>query len=114
MITEMDITVLPNPDRRAGAEVSANFDYQKKLNPYAQGLPDSVNAALEQRYLDFFTLFLKHQDDISRVTLWGVSDGDSWKNNWPVRGRTDYPLLFDRNHQPKPVVQKIIEEAEKY
>lgn len=63
--------------------------------------------------LDLFALFLKHSDNISRVTLWGVSDGSSWKNNFPVRGRTDYPLLFDREYQPKPVVNKLIELAEK-
>ena len=44
MITEMDISPLPMPDRKVGAEVSANFDYQKKLNPYINGLPDSVNV----------------------------------------------------------------------
>jgi endo-1,4-beta-xylanase len=47
------------------------------------------------------------------VTLWGVTDAYSWKNNWPVRGRTDYPLLFDRQYHAKPVVKKIIEEAMK-
>lgn len=114
MITEMDITVLSMPDKNVGAEISRSFEYQKRLNPYAGGLPDSVNAALEKRYLDFFKLFLKHKDVISRVTTWGVNDGQSWKNNWPVRGRTDYPLLFDRNNRPKPVVYKIIEEAGKY
>ncbi len=113
MITEMDISVLPMPDRRVGADVSANFEYQKKLNPYAEGLPDFVQTALENRYYEFFRLFLKHKESISRVTLWGVHDGQSWKNNWPVRGRTDYPLLFDRENQPKPVVRKIIEEAQK-
>jgi endo-1,4-beta-xylanase len=114
MITEMDISVLPMPDWNAGAEISKNFEYQKKLNPYPDGLPDSVNNALQNRYLDFFKLFLKHKDVISRVTTWGVNDGQSWKNNWPVRGRTDYPLLFDRNNQPKAVVQRIIEEAGKH
>jgi endo-1,4-beta-xylanase len=114
MITEMDISVLPMPDRRVGADVSARFDYQKKLNPYSEGLPDSVSLALENRYFDFFRLFLKHRNVVSRVTLWGVNDAQSWKNNWPVRGRTDYPLLFDRKNQAKPVVQKIIEEAGKY
>jgi endo-1,4-beta-xylanase len=114
MITEMDISVLPMPDKNVGAEVSRSHEYQKKLNPYAEGLPDSVNSAFEKRYLDFFKLFLKHKDVISRVTTWGVNDGQSWKNNWPVRGRTDYPLLFDRKNQPKPVVNKIIEEASKY
>jgi endo-1,4-beta-xylanase len=114
MATEMDISVLPMPDQRVGADISANFEYQKKLNPYTSGLPDSVNTAFENRYLDFFKLFLKHRDVVSRVTTWGVNDQNSWKNNWPVRGRTDYTLLFDRNNQPKPVVQKIIEETKKY
>jgi endo-1,4-beta-xylanase len=111
MITEMDLSVLPMPDRRVGAEISASFDYQQSLNPYQQGLPEEVNAKFEQRYLEFFNLFLKHHRSISRVTLWGVADHDSWKNNWPVRGRTDYPLLFDRKFQPKPVVSKIIDSA---
>jgi endo-1,4-beta-xylanase len=109
MITEMDITVLPVPD--VGADVAANFEYRQKMDPYAAGLPDSVNTAFENRYLDFFRLFLKHQEVISRITLWGVNDAQSWRNNWPVRGRTDYPLLFDRNNQPKPVVKRIIQEA---
>lgn len=113
MMTEMDISVLPMPDRRVGADISANFEYQKKLNPYAGGLPDSVNAAMEKRWFDFFSLFLKYKKVISRITLWGVNDGQSWKNNWPVRGRTDYPLLFDRKNQPKPVVYRIIEKAGK-
>lgn len=114
MITEMDLSVLPFPSQNTGAEVSKNFDYQKKLNPYANGLPDSVYTAWENRYLDFFRIFLKHKDVVSRVTLWGASDRDSWKNNWPVRGRTDYPLLFDRENKPKPIVYKLIEEAKKY
>jgi endo-1,4-beta-xylanase len=53
-------------------------------------------------------LFLKHKDKISRVTFWGVNDGQSWLNNWPVRGRTNYPLLFDREYKPKPAYDKII------
>ena len=57
---------------------------------------------------DYFNLFLQNSDKILRVTLWGVADGDSWKNDFPMCGRTDYPLLFDRNHQAKPVVASII------
>lgn len=111
MITELDMTVLKMPDPSVGAEVSASFEYKQELNPYVDGLPDSINTIYEQRYLDFFKLFLKHQDKISRVTLWGVNDANSWKNDWPIFGRTDYCLLFDRQNQPKPVVAKIIEEA---
>ncbi len=108
MMTELDLTVLPVPDWNVGAEVSASFEYKEKLNPYSKGLPDSVNVAFENRYIDFFKLFLKYQDCITRVTLWGVNDNQTWRNNWPVSGRTDYPLLFDRNNHAKPVVEKII------
>jgi len=40
-----------------------------------------------------------------------VADGDSWLNNWPVRGRTSYPLLFDRQHRPKPAFEAVMDAA---
>lgn len=111
MITELDLTVLPTPRQNIGAEVSASFEYKKEMNPYPDGLPEDVSKAWTERMNDFFRLFLKHQDLITRVTLWGVTDLDTWRNDWPMRGRTDYPLLFDRNYQPKSVVDLIIKEA---
>lgn len=113
MITELDLSVLPSPKRDAGANIASTFEYRKAIDPYADGLPEDVREKQFQRYEAFFGLFLKHRDKIDRVTLWGVSDVNSWKNNWPVRGRTDYPLLFDRNNQPKPLVGTIIKEATK-
>ena len=107
MITEMDITLLPFPGDET-AEVSLSAEYQEKMNPYAAGLPDNINAAWEQRYIDYFQLFLNYSDNISRVTLWGLTDADTWRNNWPIEGRTDYPLLFGRDYQAKPVVEKLI------
>ncbi|KEO73779.1 endo-1,4-beta-xylanase [Anditalea andensis] len=114
MITELDLSVLPSPKRDMGAEVSTNVAYQKSLNPYTEGLPDSVQNQFDERYLAFFKLFLDHHDKISRVTLWGINDGDSWKNGWPVRGRTDYPLLFNRDNTPKSVVKDIVQLASQY
>lgn len=114
MFTEMDISVLPMPNRNVGADIATNIAYKEQLNPYTQGLPDSARVALENRYLDFFKLFLKHDNYVSRVTLWGVNDANSWKNGFPVRGRTDYPLLFDRKNQPKSVVPLLIELAKNY
>ncbi len=111
MITEMDMSVLPIPKMDVGADVNFKLEYHPELNPYPQGLPDSVYEAFQNRYLQFFKLFLKHHEKIDRVTTWGVHDGQSWLNNWPVYGRTNYPLLFDRNYKPKPVVQAIIDEA---
>ncbi|MCD7898844.1 MAG: endo-1,4-beta-xylanase [Bacteroides sp.] len=107
MITELDLSALPTPDRNVGAAVEASFEYKKEINPYPDGLPEEVSKKWNDRMASFFQLFLKHQDKVKRVTMWGVADGDSWKNDWPVKGRTDYPLLFDRNHQPKEVVQTI-------
>ncbi|PCH71376.1 MAG: 1,4-beta-xylanase [Bacteroidales bacterium] len=109
MITELDITVLPSPRKEVGADISASFEYKKELNPYAEQLPDSVKIALNKRHMEFWGLFNKYQDKISRVTLWGVNDSQSWRNGWPVPGRTDYPLLFDREYKAKPVVSEIIE-----
>jgi endo-1,4-beta-xylanase len=108
MITELDLSVLPNPGQDVGADVAASFEYQKEMNPYPDGLPENISVAWEERLADFFTLFLKRQDKISRVTLWGVSDANSWLNDWPIPGRTNYPLLFDRNYHAKPIVQTII------
>lgn len=107
-ITELDVSVLPNPWDLEGAEISQNFENNEGMNPYTNGLPDSVQVQLANRYKDIFNLFLKHKDKISRVTFWGVSDGQSWLNGFPIRGRTNYPLLFDRELQPKAAYDSII------
>lgn len=112
-VTELDLSILPSAWRGLGAEISTNYEYQQELNPYTEGVPEEASIAWNNRMREFFQLFLKHSDKISRVTLWGIADGDSWKNNFPVRGRTDYPLLFDREHHAKPVVQMIVEDARK-
>jgi endo-1,4-beta-xylanase len=111
MITELDLTVLPSPKGNVGADVSTSYAYKKEMNPYPDSLPDSVSTKWNNRMNDFLKLFLKHQDKIIRVTLWGVTDVQTWRNNWPIPGRTDYPLLFDRNYKAKPVVETFIKEA---
>jgi endo-1,4-beta-xylanase len=107
-ITELDIDVLPRAVRSQGAEVTLNAENSAQLNPYPNGLPDSMQQTLAKRYADLFAVFVKHRDAIERVTFWGVADGDSWLNNWPVRGRTSYPLLFDRAGQPKPAFDAVV------
>jgi endo-1,4-beta-xylanase len=107
--TELDITVLPNPWDLKGADVNQNFEGSAKMNPYPEKLPDSVQVKLAQRYSDIFKLFLKHKDKISRVTFWGVHDGQSWLNDWPIKGRTNYPLLFDTQLKSKKAYDALIE-----
>ncbi|MDC6403779.1 MULTISPECIES: endo-1,4-beta-xylanase [Maribacter] len=112
-ITELDISVLPNPWDLEGAEISQNFENSEEMNPYTKVLPDSIQTKLANRYKDIFKIFLKHRDKISRVTFWGVNDGQSWLNGFPIRGRTNYPLLFDRELKPKPAYYGIIGLKEK-
>ncbi len=107
-ITELDINVLPRPERMSGAEVSQHFAPDPKLNPYPNGLPQAIQEQLKSDYETLFRIFLKHKANISRVTFWGVYDGQSWLNNWPVKGRTNYPLLFDRKGEAKPAYQGVI------
>lgn len=111
MITELDISALPSPFHMPTADVSVRFQNSPTMNPYPDELPDSVQTQLANRYADVFRIFNKHADKISRVTLWGLHDGISWKNNFPIRGRTDYPLLFDRKLQPKKAVDAVIAAA---
>ena len=108
MITELDLNMLPNPRGFGGAEVSQNFDYEKSMNPYPDGLTEEAQRQFDERYLAFFDIYRRHEHQIRRITLWGVSDRYSWLNNFPVHGRTNHPLLFDRQYQPKPVVEQII------
>ena len=111
MFTELDLSVLPNPWDKTTADVNATAQGSAKMNPYTNGLPDSAQQLLAKSYADLFTLFMKYKKDISRVTFWGVNDGESWLNGFPIRGRTNYPLLFDRNFKPKPAFFSVIATA---
>jgi endo-1,4-beta-xylanase len=109
MITELDVNVLPTPDGANGADISRSFAVDPKWNPYTNGLPEEVSQRLARRYAELFKTFLKQPQAVSRVTFWGVSDRSSWLNNYPIRRRTNYPLLFDRNGQPKAGFQAVVD-----
>jgi endo-1,4-beta-xylanase len=108
MITELDMDVLPRATGSNGADIGMNFKLRAEENPYANGLPASVEEAVDRRYAELFKVFVKHRDQITRVTFWGVTDPDSWLNNWPVQGRTSYPLLFGRGCQARPALDAVI------
>ena len=104
MITEWDMSALPTV--KSGAEVSDTVTFRASMNPYPDGLPADVSEVWNGRMKAFMDLFIRHSDVVTRVTAWGVSDDDSWKNDWPMKGRIEYPLLFDRNLQPKPFLNE--------
>jgi endo-1,4-beta-xylanase len=109
MITELDINVLPDINPDAGADINVRFEESPELNPYPNGLPADVERQLTERYAELFRVFHENREHLDRVTFWGVDDGQSWRNYWPIRGRTNYPLLFDRNYQPKPAHEAVIQ-----
>ena len=111
MITELDVDVLPRAVRQTGADVALSAAARADLDPWPAGLPDSMQDVLARRYADLFGAFLAHAGAVSRVTFWGVTDAQSWKNNWPVRGRTNYPLLFDRQGKPKRAFDAVLRVA---
>jgi endo-1,4-beta-xylanase len=113
MITELDIGVLPfcHFDAPRTDLASCDEETRKRLDPYPKGLPDEVAQAQAKRYAELFSLFRRHRDKFSRVTLWGVHDGQSWRSYLPIVGRTEHPLLFDRQCEPKAALTALIEAA---
>lgn len=102
--TEVDMGALPTVTHTA--EVSETAEYDSLLNPYPNGLPEDVSAEWNARMTHFFSIIDKYSEHVSRVTVWGVTDGNSWKNDWPIKGRTDYPLWFDRKGEMKPFLKE--------
>ena len=97
-ITELDISVYPKEhDARA---------------PKPEDTITTFTTAKEQQQLQVykmcFEVFRKYRQHISAVTFWNISDKNSWLDNFPVKGRKDYPLLFDKNQQPKKAFWAVV------
>ncbi|MCQ2161547.1 MAG: endo-1,4-beta-xylanase [Bacteroidales bacterium] len=92
-MTELDLTCFDNYHGSGAAE------RQKIKNSvhYTDELADAQAA----QYAMIFDVLHQNRDKISSVTFWCLTDRTSWLNNFPIRGRLDYPLLFDSQHQPK-------------
>jgi endo-1,4-beta-xylanase len=114
MITELDVDVLPltREGQIIGTVMSdPQFrleEFRAYLDPYRDGLPPDVERQVTDRWAELFRIFYGRRDKIDRVTLWGVHDGMSWKNNYPIPGRTNYPLLFGRDRLPKPAFDAVV------
>ena len=114
MITELDVDVLPLT--REGQIIGTGMshpqfqleEFKEFLDPYADGLPADVEQQLADRYRELFEIFYRKRDVIDRVTLWGVHHSMSWKNGYPIPGRTNYPLLFDRSYQPEQAFDAVM------
>ncbi|AWB46206.1 1,4-beta-xylanase [Paenibacillus sp. CAA11] len=90
-LTELDMSVFAFNDRRTDL-----------LHPTEELL--ELQAA---RYEAIFGLLREYQEVISSVTFWGAADDYTWLNDFPVRGRKNWPFLFDEKHQPKPAFWRV-------
>ena len=84
------------------------YSWDDESTKYSE--PTEETSALQaQRYKEIFEVLRKHKDVISGVTFWGVTDDSSWLNYIPVKGRPNWPLLFDSELQPKEAYWSIVD-----
>lgn len=91
IVTEMEVSMYTSREE-------AKKEYTKEL--------------LEQQAERYYQLFECFKNEAKRgflrdVVLWGITDRFSWKNNFPVPGRTDAPLLFDAEGKEKPALNRL-------
>ncbi len=97
-ITELDISVYPKEH---------NARERKPEDTNTAFTPEKEQAQID-KYKMCFELFRKYKKAITSVTFWNISDKNSWLDNFPVRGRKDYPLLFDKDLQPKKAFWEVV------
>lgn len=71
-------------------------------------LNEEYQNRLAARYREFFDMFRRNADKIQNVTLWGISDDNTWLSEFPS-GRPDHPLLFDKHLEPKKAFDAIMD-----
>lgn len=92
-LTELDVSVFNHEDKRADL---------------TEPTPEMLELQAE-RYYQVFHLLREYRDSITSVTFWGAADDYSWLSDFPVKGRKNWPFLFDENHQPKDSFWKVVQ-----
>jgi endo-1,4-beta-xylanase len=97
-ITELDISVYPKEhDARERRPEDANSAFTSEREQQQR-----------EKYKMIFELFRKYKNTISSVTFWNISERYSWLDNFPVKNRKDYPLLFDKDLKPKKAYWEVV------
>jgi len=96
-VTELDVSIYTdgNIPEQAGAASNTAFNAE-------------LQRQQAEQYGKFFSIFRQHKGALTGVTFWNLSDRYSWLDNFPVRGRKNYPLLFDKDLQPKTAYWNVI------
>ena len=108
MITELDLDLV---ERSVWGADTAQHEEPTTSNLGWKVAPPELLQRQAGQYAKLFALLRKHHDIVDRVTFWNLHDGKSWLNNWPVKGRINHPLLFDRGLQPKPAYDAVLQVA---
>ncbi|MBT2657122.1 endo-1,4-beta-xylanase [Bacillus sp. ISL-18] len=90
-LTELDVSV---------------FEFEDKRTDLTEPT-EEMTERQTQRYQQIFELLREYRDVITAVTFWGAADDYTWLSDFPVRGRKNWPLLFDEDHQPKEAFWKV-------
>jgi endo-1,4-beta-xylanase len=109
MITELDLDLV---ERSVWGADTAQHEEPTATNLGWKEAPPELLQRQAEQYAKLFALLRKHADIVDRVTFWNLHDGKSWLNNWPVKGRINHPLLFDRALQPKPAYRAVLQIAQ--
>ena len=91
-ITELDMSVFMHDDKRTDLKAPTEQMLEKQA----------------ERYRQIFDLFKEYKGHITSVTFWGVADNYTWLDNFPVRGRKNWPLVFDLEGKPKQSFWEIV------
>ena len=96
-VTEMDVSV---------------YKWEKEPRIKSATDIDVLTPELEnqqaQKYKMLFSIFRKYKQYITGITFWNISDRSTWLDTYPVKGRKNYPLLFDTNLQPKKAFWEVV------
>jgi endo-1,4-beta-xylanase len=108
LITELDVDPLPRDESMYGADLDQKTRMAQETDVYADGMPADKQRELAERYGAIFRLFVAHRQHIPRVTFWALTDADTWLNGFPVPGRVNHPMLWDRQGRPKPALDAVL------
>ncbi|OLS37204.1 endo-1,4-beta-xylanase [Bacillus sp. MRMR6] len=92
-LTELDVSV---------------FNFEDKRTDLTEPTSELLKWQAE-RYDQVFQLLRQYRDHVTSVTFWGAADDYTWLSDFPVRGRKNWPFLFDEKHQPKDSFWKVVQ-----
>lgn len=95
-VTELDVSVYSG--RQGGQMIRGQRDTTTVFTP-------EMEQPQIEKYKMIFDVLRQHKKNITGVTFWNVSDRYTWLD---MRGRKNFPLLFDRNLQPKKAYWEVV------